>query len=321
MRLFDLLAKDNPLVMDENTTVICGDEVQKMIDDFPLDFPPDGEYPQEWYGNVAPPWESYFVESFAVYSRSEVYEQFGSVVKKSFELRRGVLFKAFDVDDSFGVLLPYSDKYSNDDARWALTIASWTTTRADNGPMDFLGIPSIMKVVMLDANGYLTRPLCLFPYVDPGGNNVSEKMIKNDPALTLAAMCLNSAIPFALKTINMIHESATIIKVNHVPKMTRQLKRKLERNPDIVIPRTSHYVVHVRPKKTRYVSNDVAPSKGSVRGAVRKHLIPGRFRFYGPEWGNGLLFGKYAGAIWVPTHERGSRRLGVIKKDYEVHKE
>jgi hypothetical protein len=48
---------------------------------------------------------------------------------------------------------------------------------------------------------------------------------------------------------------------------------------------------------------------GTVRGHVAK---------YGPEYGRGMLFGKYEGEFWIPQHVRGAAEAGVVEHSYEI---
>ncbi len=52
-------------------------------------------------------------------------------------------------------------------------------------------------------------------------------------------------------------------------------------------------------------------------------IVRGHFSTYGmphPSDGKmrGKLFGKYSGRFWVPKHDVGTPKAGVIEKDYEV---
>jgi hypothetical protein len=58
--------------------------------------------------------------------------------------------------------------------------------------------------------------------------------------------------------------------------------------------------------------------RGATGISQALHIVRGHFREYGPEFGKGLLFGKYAGRFWVAAHTSGSPESGVVVKDYEV---
>jgi hypothetical protein len=46
--------------------------------------------------------------------------------------------------------------------------------------------------------------------------------------------------------------------------------------------------------------------------------VRGHFACYGPDYGRGLLFGKYAGRFWIPQHARGNSEEGVSVNNYEL---
>lgn len=49
------------------------------------------------------------------------------------------------------------------------------------------------------------------------------------------------------------------------------------------------------------------------------HIVRGHFRQYGPDYGKGLLFGKYAGRYWVASHLKGDPTTGLVTSDYEIN--
>lgn len=57
---------------------------------------------------------------------------------------------------------------------------------------------------------------------------------------------------------------------------------------------------------------------GGETDVMPLHVCRGHYAKYGPEYGRGLLFGKYAGRFWVETHARGNEKNGVVDKDYAV---
>lgn len=44
--------------------------------------------------------------------------------------------------------------------------------------------------------------------------------------------------------------------------------------------------------------------------------VRGHFACYGPDYGRGLLFGRYAGRFWVPQFARGKAEHGQVEHDY-----
>ena len=49
-----------------------------------------------------------------------------------------------------------------------------------------------------------------------------------------------------------------------------------------------------------------------------RHVCRGHFAEYGPQFGKGLLFGRYAGRFFIPPHLRGDEKNGIVEKDYAV---
>jgi hypothetical protein len=66
------------------------------------------------------------------------------------------------------------------------------------------------------------------------------------------------------------------------------------------------------------------PGKHSASGPSQEigtmpwHVCRGHFSEYGPEFGKGLLFGKYAGRFYIPPHVKGDKKNGVVEKDYVI---
>jgi len=57
---------------------------------------------------------------------------------------------------------------------------------------------------------------------------------------------------------------------------------------------------------------------GAKTGTMPLHVCRGHMRGYGPEFGKGLLFGRYAGLYFIPAHARGNARNGFVDKDYFI---
>lgn len=55
-----------------------------------------------------------------------------------------------------------------------------------------------------------------------------------------------------------------------------------------------------------------------ISGQTPLHLCRGHFSEYGPEYGKGLLFGKYAGRFYIPPHIKGDPKNGIVDKDYRI---
>lgn len=92
------------------------------------------------------------------------------------------------------------------------------------------------------------------------------------------------------------------------PKMERAERRRLERTG------VKMNILNVLPAG---VSSRSTSRRDDPLG-VPLSTVNGHFAKYGPEFGRGLLFGKYAGRFWIPQHARGSRDHGVNVNDYNL---
>lgn len=74
------------------------------------------------------------------------------------------------------------------------------------------------------------------------------------------------------------------------------------------------HTINVYPSGRATRSDTGAP----LAGGVPLSSVRGHFATYGPEYGRGLLFGKYAGRFWIPQHARGSADAGRSVADYRL---
>ena len=89
------------------------------------------------------------------------------------------------------------------------------------------------------------------------------------------------------------------------------VKRRLPRNAEF---KSRYHRLRVKAIGQRR-EKDVSEPAGISQSL---HIVRGHFREYGPDYGKGLLFGKYSGRFWVAGHVSGSAEVGLITKDYEV---
>jgi hypothetical protein len=73
-----------------------------------------------------------------------------------------------------------------------------------------------------------------------------------------------------------------------------------------------YHVLTVRPAGSKH------GTKGEEIGMMPRHVCRGHFSEYGPEFGKGLLFGKYAGRFYIPPHMKGKKENGTVEKDYQI---
>lgn len=93
------------------------------------------------------------------------------------------------------------------------------------------------------------------------------------------------------------------------PRRSRAETRRLARTGVSV----SEIVVFPAGRSTR---RDKTP--GVPVGASRLTKVRGHFAHYGPDYGKGLLFGKYAGRFWHPAHAYGDETVGEAHHDYTL---
>ena len=101
------------------------------------------------------------------------------------------------------------------------------------------------------------------------------------------------------------------------------------RNVELIEPRRSRAEARrIARTGVQVHTINVFPSGKSARaakaeGAMGTPLtsVRGHFSCYGPDYGRGLLFGKYAGRFWIPQHARGDAAVGESKADYVLRSE
>jgi hypothetical protein len=141
-----------------------------------------------------------------------------------------------------------------------------------------------------------------FPIV--AGQRVQQNMDKQallDQCDAIASFLLDALILLDCKNISL----------GPKPQEEKQAIRATKRyggNPDDY----RYYVLNIRPPgaKFDYPSEEL--------GIMPEHVCRGHFSEYGPEYNKGLLFGKYSGRFYIPSHVRGNKKNGVIEKDYSV---
>lgn len=61
-------------------------------------------------------------------------------------------------------------------------------------------------------------------------------------------------------------------------------------------------------------ASTAAAASAPVEGGIPLTTVRGNFKSYGPDYGRGLLFGKYSGRFWHPAHARG---IGVVARRHD----
>lgn len=287
MRLYDRIkAKINLPDMP----VIVADEIARQYDDLPLDGFENDSFPADWYGNVAPPFGEFWVESRTFDSRY-VHS------KETITIERGVWAKIVN-DDEPKELLP--------NARWTLKLTGFQWFSILSGEYTFegfiyVGIREDGQLLFDDARWVgSTSP----DYVKQAlGNGFPRNQI-----FPIAAF--RGFVIFFLKAINAMHQRVEVAEVTP----TRQMSRLSERKHGIKL--NKYYLLKVKPYELKSIEDFKLIGKPD-KMTRREHEVRGHFRYYHPDK---PLFGRagLTGMIWVPDHTRGNHELGIVEKGYEV---
>jgi len=106
----------------------------------------------------------------------------------------------------------------------------------------------------------------------------------------------------------LLLSTKNIVTKRHDPPDKLNKKRKKRDR----IPLFSYHTLHVKLPSERS-----AGPPGEKSGAIMPvHLCRGHFKHYTPE---APLFGRYTGRYWWQPHARGSKKAGIVVKDYEVN--
>ncbi len=90
--------------------------------------------------------------------------------------------------------------------------------------------------------------------------------------------------------------------------MTRQQRRMIDRKGGI-----KYKTLAIEPFKTQVRNEAVQSGESEIKRAL--HICRGHFATYTDDK---PLFGKYSGTFWKPMHVKGSKKAGVVVKDYKV---
>jgi|GEM_PF-2794361 len=114
---------------------------------------------------------------------------------------------------------------------------------------------------------------------------------------------------FACDTLSLLGCKNVSLNPQHLePQQVRRASRRF--GGDSTSYR--YHTLIVRPPGAKH------DSPGIDIGTMPRHVCRGHFAEYGPEFGKGLLFGKYAGRFFVPPCLKGNAKNGTVAKDYEI---
>lgn len=302
-RLIDFIRLEGELT--EDMPVIVADQVAVQIDMLQghnYDMTPDATD----FGVVAPPFRSFFVEA---HTKLEVY---GLLM----EVWRGLHFVAQNIQEE-DVCFP--GRLRNE--TWWLYVIEPFIYRGrvctlDEKPLSAAAVrqlvPELPAEEVMGLQRFNGR---IYLQIDREGHllddleSVTEALYDNTPYTGDKMRRAATLLPFALKTISVLHQNT---QVEHATP-TRQQKRAFQRQHKNSLPLRDYYILKVRPQETVFSYEQVGQAQ---RGAhKREHVVRGHFRYYTPER---PLFGRYSGAVWVADHQRGESAIGTIKKDYLI---
>lgn len=157
---------------------------------------------------------------------------------------------------------------------------------------------------------------------EPKANyQIPRSILKSVPEQDAIDAITTNSLP-AFMTLSLLH-CRNVEVVEHQAKQAKG--RKMEKELKFLKPHQSlkkHYTLKVSPVSKQYRSKPSSEWKGEPRKEMAWHQVPGQFRQYGGTYPDGrprgLLFGKWTGLFWVPSHERGKREGGEITHDYRV---
>lgn len=280
IRLYDYMRATDPALPE--IPVIVADEIARQIDALPDGL---GSAPASAYGVVAPPFRHFVVEADTVLPEYGLVQRAAVVRDFSAEWREGGMARALRAAAPAGT-------------HWLVIVMAYLRAPRVWGDRIY-GYDGTL-VLHLDDQGRLlddTERMSVVP--GPGGPPGAPLL----PAEGIAEHAV-----YLLKALSAMHARCAADKVTP----ERQQRRAAERQG---VPKLhEYYVLHVLPTRTPSTMADVGrPVRRS--GEVREHVVRGHFRIYSEDR---PMFGRIAGAVWVPEHERGSSDVGRIKKDYEV---
>lgn len=261
-----------------NVPVIVADEIARQIDALPER---GVSPPASDYGIVAPPFASCFIEA------DTVVDGIGLV-------QRGVLVEDFSQLFRAGDSSPVIASGAPAGTHWLMIMSGFIRPVVQPGLFGYNGV----MLVHLDAAGRLLD--------DTERMQIIRVEHRGMPAAPVADLAGHA--PYALKAISAMHQRCAADKVSP----PRQQRRAAERAG--VLALHDYYVLRVRPTYTPQDMRQVGQPTRAER-ARREHMVRGHFRYYDEAR---PMFGRVAGMVWIPEHERGDSDLGRIKKDYEV---
>lgn len=149
--------------------------------------------------------------------------------------------------------------------------------------------------VETDDDGKLKRPAIGFL------NEGLDRNVCQDFITTYPALVMNTLAYLSCKNVSLAAR-------DNEPAAVRRAIKRHGGNAESY----RYHVLIVRPPGAK------SDAPAEEIGVMPRHICRGHFSEYGPDFGKGLLFGKYAGRFYIPPHMKGDRKNGIVEKDYEI---
>lgn len=141
--------------------------------------------------------------------------------------------------------------------------------------------------------------------------SVPQLNVESGPVdVSISKVLLSKSAPFFAAIAFMHCKNVSYHKVLTEPKIARAYERRKK------VSMVTFNRLTIDPLKATI--GRMSGRGGDGSGERSLHIARGHFAEYGPEFGKGLLFGKYSGRFWIPAHVRGRSEIGTVLHDYEV---
>jgi hypothetical protein len=279
MRLFDLLRSHGARFPDK-TQVIIADPIWAEIDKGE-----DHVWQAEDFPNIAPPFNSYFVEAQSAVDPS---------------LWGGIHFQVLDNKKHWakttnpGQPLP-------PELRWVLAARGYGAMG-----LDFFIYPGSGFLHVGERGEWLDDSQNVATYVtDQFAAHVGDHHYWMEHGALPVSDFMNH-IPFALTAICLLHCKNV---VSEIEQPSRQQQRHYERKNGF--PPTDYHVLKIRPRPER---GDRSGREQAAVGLNRQHIARGHFKTFTEE---APLFGKWTGMYFWEAQVRGNPQRGKLDKAYQ----
>lgn len=122
---------------------------------------------------------------------------------------------------------------------------------------------------------------------------------------------------FALTVVRIALMTLSLCNARNVRQQVKRPVGKLSRKAKLgTLPKVE--LREIRIDGTRTPSREMVDRPEGEARLPRAHSRRAHWRHYGPKYGTGLLFGKYAGRVFVPASRAGYEALGSIDHAYAV---